>query len=267
MSIKLIVSDVDGTLIDVHEKLSDNFRKLVELVKNNDCNLTIASGRCYDQLELFVKELGIKLPVIINNGGGCVADGKLIWDNVIDYRYIKDAILKADELEMAIVTSDSYTDKAYRHNPYIQNQIDKFGRYSEILRPELDHEWEELRVQKLLIIDPQKPGRIDEVLIYLEPYKELLNIVRYNDRSVDVMLKESNKANGVKRVAEILDLDVNDVMAIGDAKNDMEMISLVGMGVAVANADSELKKIANYVCDGENASGVFEAIEKFYLQG
>ncbi len=265
MQIKLIVSDVDGTLIDVSEQPSDAFYRLAALLREHACNITLASGRCYDQIAPFVQKLNITLPVVINNGGGCVLDGKLLWNNVIDYRYIKDAILKADALDMAIVTSDWYTDKAYRHNAYIQNQIDKFGRFSQILRPTLDHEWEALNVQKLLIIDPQRPGRIDEVLPYFEPYRDVLNIVRYDDRSADIMLKVSNKAAGVARVAAMLDIPTEQIMAIGDAKNDMEMLALVGMGVAVSNADAQLKAIANHVCSAPYASGVQEAVETFYL--
>ncbi len=265
MEIKLIVSDVDGTLIDVTESFSPDFYSLVDTIKTNKCNITLASGRCYGQLEKFVSALGVDLPVIINNGAGCVKNGELIWENVISHNYIKQAILKADELDMAIIISDGYTDRVYRHNAYIQNQIDKFDRYQETLTPRTDDEWKNLHAQKLLIIDPKKPGSIDDIIKLLQPYADELNIVRYNDRSVDVMLKNSSKANGVARLSELLKVDVENVMAVGDERNDIEMIDLVGLGVAVSNADQSLKSRADYICIGANAKGVLEAIEKFYL--
>ena len=146
---------------------------------------------------------------------------------------------------------------------YIQRQIEKFGRYNRFHIP-LEHEWEDLKIQKLLLIDPEKPGRIDEVLKHLEPYKEHLNIVQYDARSADIMAKDSNKAMGIINVAKALQIELANVMAVGDAQNDIEMIQQVGQGVAVANAKDELKQHADYVCENNNAAGVLEAVNKFY---
>lgn len=266
MNIDLIVSDVDGTLIDVDESLTSDFYMLTDIVKNQNIPFTIASGRCYDDLLDFIKEFDIDMPVVVNNGAGCVQNGKLLWDNKMSYRLIKDAIQFADSLDMVIITSDGLSDRAYRHNAYIQNQIDKFGRYDKFYRPEKEEDWENFNVQKLLIIDPQKPGRIDGVLEYLKPYEDELNIVRYNDRSVDIMSKQSNKAQGIINVSKILEKNIDNIMAVGDARNDIEMIKSVGFGVAVCNANVSLKEVAHYVCENNNASGVLEAVNKFYFK-
>lgn len=263
METRLIISDVDGTLIDQTEQISEAFNELCHQVKENQIPFTIASGRCYSALKSFIEYFEIDLPVVVNNGAGGVQKGKLIWSNLMDPLMLKEAILCADSLDMVIVTSDGLTDTAYRHNAYIQNQINKFGRYNRFYIP-LEHEWKDLQIQKLLLIDPQKPGRIDEVLKHLEPYKDQLNIVRYDSRSADIMAKDSNKAMGIKNVAKALKIDLSHIMAVGDAKNDIEMIKEVGKGIAVANANEELKQCAYYVCENENAAGVLEAVNKFY---
>lgn len=263
MDTQLIISDVDGTLIDQTEQLSEAFNELCHHVKENQIPFTIASGRCYSALKSFIEHFDIQLPVVVNNGAGGVQKGELIWSNLMDPLILKEAILCADNLDMVIVTSDGLTDTAYRHNAYIQNQINKFGRYNRFHIP-LESEWKDLQIQKLLLIDPQKPGRIDEVLKHLEPYKDQLNIVKYDSRSADIMAKDSNKAMGIKNVAKALQLDLTHIMAIGDAKNDIEMIKEVGKGIAVANAHEELKQYAYYVCENKNAAGVLEAVNKFY---
>lgn len=263
MDTQLIISDVDGTLIDQTEQISEAFSELSDKVRKHKIPFTIASGRCYDQLKAFIEHFDIHLPVVVNNGAGAVQDGKLIWSNLVDPMMLKEAMLCADQMDMVIVTSDGLTDIAYRHNAYIQNQIEKFGRFNRFHIP-LEHEWKELKIQKLLLIDPQKPGRIDKVLKCLEPYKEYLNIVQYDARSADIMAKDSNKAMGIIQVAKALNIDLEHIMAIGDAKNDVEMIKQVGKGIAVANAHEELKKHAYYVCENKNAAGVLEAVNKFY---
>lgn len=263
METRLIISDVDGTLIDNTEELTGAFHELCRSVKENQIPFTIASGRCYSELKLFIEHFNIHLPVVVNNGAGGIQEGKLIWSNLIDPLMLKQAMLCADSMDMVIVTSDGLTDTAYRHNAYIQNQIDKFGRYNRFYIP-LEHEWKDLEIQKLLLIDPQKPGRIDEVLKHLEPYKDQLNIVRYDGRSADIMAKTSNKAMGIQNVAKALQIDLQSIMAVGDAKNDIEMIKQVGKGIAVGNANEELKQYAYYLCENKNAAGVLEAVNKFY---
>lgn len=265
MDTKLIISDVDGTLIDKTEEISQAFNELSDIVRTNKIPFTIASGRCYKELKMFIEHFDIQLPVIVNNGAGGVKNGELIWSNLIDPFMLKEAMLCADRMDMVIVTSDGLMDTAYRHNAYIQNQIEKFGRYNRFHIP-LESEWKDLKIQKLLLIDPQKPGRIDEVLKHLEPYKEHLNIVRYDARSADIMTKDSTKAKGILKVARSLQVELENVMALGDARNDMEMIQQVGKGIAVGNANEELKKHAYYVCENENSAGVLEAVNKFYLK-
>ena len=263
MDTQLIISDVDGTLIDQTEERSQAFYELSKEVKAQKIPFTIASGRCYSELKAFIDHFNIQLPVIVNNGAGGVQNGKLIWSNLVDPFMVKEAMLCADRMDMVIVTSDGLTDIAYRHNAYIQKQIEKFGRYNRFHIP-LEHEWKALKIQKLLLIDPQKPGRIDEVLKYLEPYKDHLNIVKYDERSADIMAKDSNKAQGIMNVAKALQIELAHVMAVGDAQNDIEMIKQVGQGVAVANAKDELKQYADYICENKNAAGVLEAVNKFY---
>lgn len=265
MGIKLIVSDVDGTLIDGTEKTGESFDRLSKIIFDNRLPFTLASGRCYSELIRFKNGLNISLPIIFNNGAAARNNKEFLWQNAMESMIIKPAIIRANELDMVIISSEGDSETAYRHNEYIQNQIDRFGRYNRFYIP-LEHEWKDLKIQKVLFTDPQKNGRIDEVLSLLAPYKEQLNIVRYNARSADVMAKNSSKAIATLELAKYMNISLSEVMAIGDSMNDIEMLREVGLGVAVANADDELKLGADYVCENDNVDGVIEAIERFILE-
>ena len=77
----------------------------------------------------------------------------------------------------------------------------------------------------------------------------------------------SSKGAGLKWLLDDLGLDPAQVMAIGDGDNDIEMLQLVGLGVAMANATDALKQVADYVVNSNEADGVAEAIERFILTG
>lgn len=260
--IKLVVCDVDGTLINQSETITESLNTLRDYIAAKEIPFTLASGRCMSMLKDFIELLNIRMPVIANNGATAIIGDGALWDDYIDPMKLKPAILSANDMDMVIIMGDGRSEVAYRHNAYIQNQIEKFGRYNHFHIP-LDSEWPNLKLQKTLIIDPEKPGKIDKVIELLKPNESELNIVRYNDRSVDIMPKMASKGQALDRLTKHLGINMSEVMTIGNDKNDIEMIRAAGIGVAVGNASDDLKKEADYVCEAENALGVLEALNHF----
>ena len=102
---------------------------------------------------------------------------------------------------------------------------------------------------------------------HLDVYKRQgeYSFFQYQQFSMEIVAEGCSKASGLKTLLDYLKVAPGEVMAIGDHTNDIEVLSMVGMGVAVANAQEEVKKIANYVTEKERAEGVEEAIRKFVL--
>lgn len=255
---------MDGTLIDRSERITPIFNELAELIQQHEIRFTIASGRCLDQVQIYIDTLGIAEPVIINNGAGARQSGVPLWDIYMNPMAVKKAILKADEMDMAIFMCTGDSETVYRHNAYIQREIDVFGRYNHFYIP-LESEWPALKLEKLMITDPEKPGRLDRILPFFSAHSEELTVVQYDARHLDVMAKGVGKEKAVKRLAEHLNIPLSDVMAIGDSDNDLEMLLEVGTGVAVGNAKEHLKEFADFVCEASNTNGVIEAIRRFFV--
>ncbi|RSJ19094.1 Sugar phosphatase YidA [Streptococcus sp. BCA20] len=81
----------------------------------------------------------------------------------------------------------------------------------------------------------------------------------------EAMPKGTTKATALKQLAQHLEIKPQEIMALGDANNDIEMIQFAGLGVAMGNSSNYVKKLANYVTDTNDANGVATAIEKFIL--
>ena len=84
---------------------------------------------------------------------------------------------------------------------------------------------------------------------------------------MEIVADNCSKATGVERLIQLMHCSKEEVMAIGDHTNDIEVLQLAGIGVAVANAVPELKAVAQYVTQEERANGVAEAIERFVVKG
>ena len=86
---------------------------------------------------------------------------------------------------------------------------------------------------------------------------------RYTNKSVEIVNKDSTKASALRILAQHLEIDLKDIMAIGDHQNDIETLTEAGIGVAVGNATDEAKNSADFVAEGRCIDGVAEAVEKY----
>jgi len=85
--------------------------------------------------------------------------------------------------------------------------------------------------------------------------------------AIHIKSKKINKGIGLKRIAQMMCIDAQDFVAIGDSPNDIEMIKAAGLGVAVGNAHPDLKKVAGMVTKGEYGAGVEEAVGELRRRG
>lgn len=259
---KLILCDIDGTLIDSTQAVTPAFEELRKLITEHHLCFSLASARSLELQQMYVDALDIKGPLLINNGAGARENGKVIWDEFLPPLCVKEAVLEANKRDMAIFFCWGDHETVYRHNAYIQREIDLYNRYNHFYIP-LASEWPSLKLERVMITDPEKNGRVDEIIPFLKPYEDQLQIVRNDARHLDIMKKGITKGSSIKRLAEYLHIELGDIMAIGDGINDMEMIRMVGTGAAVGNACEELKQIADYVCEANNTYGVIEAVRRF----
>ena len=259
---KMILCDVDGTLIDSSEKITPDFDELKALICGNDLRFSLATGRSLELIDMYMKKLEITEAVLINNGAGARQNGRVLWDEFLPPLCVKEAVKAADRMDMAVFMCYGDYETAYRHNAYIQREIDVFGRYNHFYIP-LESEWGSLKLERVMLTDPKKPGNIEALLPYLEPYRDQLEIIQYDDRHIDVMKKGVSKGRALCRLAEELGLSLDEIMVIGDGVNDLEMIREAGIGVAVGNASPLLKENADYVCRESNTKGVIETVRRF----
>jgi len=264
MAVKLVVSDIDGTLVGKDEVLSSAIDELDDLLRRYRIKFTLASGRTAPMMAEFTKRLHITLPTVVCNGSGAYRQGQFIWNDFLNSMEMKPAIDFADSLDLAIIISNGDCEAAYRRNAYIQRHIDKFGKWNNIYHPS-EAEFSAAKIQKLLIIDPLYPGRIDSVIEKLDVATGSFSIVRYDARGIEIMSSGSSKGSAIRRLAGYLGVDLRDVLAIGNEINDIDMLKNAGIGAAVANSADELKQCADYVCVNEDIYGVIEAVRRFCL--
>ena len=259
--IKMVVSDVDGTIMDESEKMPVEIDSLRDLIKEKKILFTIASGREYTQVRELEKRLDIRLPIIICNGTAARTENEFIWCDSIPNETVLEICRKADEWDMSVILSLPDNEYAIRKTPFVLETIETYGRFGNIL-PIEELEKGTFKVQKILLIEKKREDICRKMAKFLKQYEGQLSVVDYGS-SFDIVPKDCTKASGMQRLLKILNISSEEVMAVGDSYNDLEMLESAKVGAAVNNAADELKKKADYVCDGKYICGVMEAIQRF----
>lgn len=264
--IRLVVTDVDGTIVGKDEVLHKAMADYVKGLAEKGINYTIATGRVDGLVKEYVDRMDIKLPYVACNGGTIVRQGKILERKTIPLKAVREVIEMADRMEMSVMYSVDGAETAYRLTPYVKEQQEKYGRYME---PSgfTDEQWESLAVDKVIVMAKVRDGSLDAIEALCRKLVPVIGYKRYANKAIDILNPEATKEKGVKNLADRLGVPMSQVLFVGDDLNDVMCLKEAGIGAAVANAQDSAKEAADYVTEKPCFEGVMEAIEKFVVKG
>ncbi len=264
MDIRMIVSDIDGTLVDGDERLAQSLLDAARRLREKQIPFTLATGRSFALTYPFVEKLAIVAPYVTCNGA-CLFQGKTcVQAHTFSIAPVLHLLRRADQYGMTVTVSDAYEEMPVRVTPYVEKQ----RSLGERLTRQIDLDSASLasdRYVKVMIFDQERSENLARLSEDIEPYRDLYAITRFSNRAIELGPPGITKASGVYALAAWMDIPLEKVMALGDYVNDVEMLSLVGCGVAVGNALDAVKAAARHVVSGSCGDGVAEAINAFCL--
>ncbi|CUP01549.1 MULTISPECIES: HAD family hydrolase [Hungatella] len=260
--IKLVVSDIDGTIIEGREPFPEILTKAVKRLADCGIDFTFASGRLPCRIEPYMEMLGVKAPVIACNGT-LLYDGKRV---ISSHRFrlglLHPMIDKALERDMTVLYAVEGTEYCIQETEVVKRKRRERGAYHEIRKIQ-ETEWESLLVDKVNIMDErERIGDLEDEVCVL---RKEVSVTHYGQQGLEIVKAGYSKATGLREIAEYLGIELSEIMTVGDNENDNDFLRISGIGVAVANAEPETKKCADYVTAAAGAAGVVEAINRFCL--
>ena len=262
---KLIAIDMDGTLLREDKTISDRTKKAIQMAHEKGVKVVLASGRPIEGLERYLKELNLcsDEDYVLSYNGSVV-------QNVGTREVIAQSALKGKDLKYLYELAQKLgvNIHAFSKEGCITPKINEYslveGRINGIDVKEVDYDTIDMDedIIKIMMVDPEEI--LEEAIKNLPPeVYEAYTVVRSAPFFLEFLNKASGKAVGVKALSEHLDIQREEVMCIGDAGNDLDMIEFAGLGVAMGNAFEEVKKAADYITASNEEDGVAEVIEKF----
>lgn len=259
--IKMVVTDIDGTIYSPETGISQAVKSCVKELTNNGIYVAIATGRSFSSTKSIADELGIQCPLICYQGGlinsyeGEILDVKYLNEDIAR-EIVKD--LRSRGIHMNVYIEDVlYVEN---DNDYIKAYVgDKGIDYFKVNSfDELDFS----KLNKVLAID-HDTQLIENLIKELQEKYPQIYVVKSTNIFCEIANKEATKGNAIKFLANKLGFTEKEVLAIGDQNNDIEMVKTAGVGVAMGNGTAEIKAIANYVTDSVKEDGFVKAINKF----
>ena len=259
--IRLVVSDLDGTLLSPDHLLTESVKEAVQRFVRSGGLFTIATGRFGLTAKSVVEELDIDIPYILCNGA-VIADRHRVREAVLlELAELAPLLEEADRRDVTVMLFDEDGVSALRRTPDVERFEYKEKIGCRIIDPASGH-WKNGSVQKVLLIGDMK--KIRSIWnSHSAGFRQTYSTIQSEDDYFEIIPANQSKGEALKKLARMLNVDRSEVMAIGNQLNDLDMIRNAGIGVAVANSHDDLKKYATYVCARSYGDGVVEAMDKF----
>ncbi|MBN8201592.1 Cof-type HAD-IIB family hydrolase [Bacillus sp. NTK034] len=255
MSEKFIVFDIDGTLLTTEMKFLDSTKQALVALKEKGHYICIATGRDYVSAKSIVDELEIDTYVLCNGSIGYVRH-ELRHEVMLSKESIKKLIEIATENNDQVVFQTSNGLKRHFKEP--GESLTKAYESLGWTIPDFDEMyWKQNQIIQAMLFC--KPEDLQKYAI-----KEF-RYVSWHKFGLDVIPKEGSKAKTILIIAEENGFKREDIIFFGDGMNDIELMELSGMGVAMGNAATEVKGKADLITDSCNEHGIYNALKSMSL--
>ena len=242
--IKLIASDMDGTLLDQNGQVPPETFGLILALRERGVRFVASSGRRYDRLCDFFSPVKDRMDFVASNGAQVFADGVQIDREVYSHlaiRRLAKTVAMFPNMHLALFD---------RTKSYLLDDEDRFVREVDKDLPNVERIYELPSPQVSIIkasIFCDDGNVMDNAYVLQRELGGLFTFAPSGSSYIDVMQPGISKASGIAQVMEHHGIDASEVMAFGDAMNDYEIIRFVGTGCAMANGRPALRAVADRV--------------------
>lgn len=257
--VRLVASDMDYTLLADDGSMPEGMPERIRALEDSGALFAAASGRPLYTLRDMFPGLWDHMAFITDNGAGVVCGEDVVFKSIID----PDIVQRLTEftlghgygipticgLEACYVRRqdrghDAFFRTFYHNIEYVDS---------------LDHLPVEVNKYTLFFPEANSAAMLDEV--YAPAFGEGLSLTCGGDVWLDIMNEGVTKATGIERLCAYPGISVDDVIALGDTDNDSEMLSSVGHGYLMANAEKRMERYAAFRAPSNNDRGVAQVID------
>lgn len=258
----IYICDLDGTLLDSNKRLPEDFKETLELIKKNNDMFFIASGRSYEDVCKYYKDIDYPINAICDNGAEVYIDGVSRYQKHLIDSDSKKIIDKYLELDFGILML-STSNQTYRIMPTNYDTNDDEMMKEFYLKSIEVKSYKEIESPILKIAIGTNKGANDYLYNdYTDLVLEATHPVVSGFGWIDFVHNTVNKGTGINHMLELLGLDSNDAYCFGDYLNDITMVDCSKHTFAMKNSHQTILDLFDEVIDSNDNWGVTKKIKE-----
>lgn len=246
MRYKMLVLDIDGTLVDHENKLQDYTKTMITSIKD-DVKVVIASARGYYAIKPLLIELGLdeddQYVIAFNGSLITTGQGNVLFDQCLDKASIKTLL--------AFIKSTDIPLKVYLYHDEGRDDVEKI---------DVDRYLDEYKIYKV-VADGKSEDILRVKMMMDDDIKARFEITSSLLTRFEAVRNGFTKVSAIKKLSKHLNIRQDEIVAVGDGENDIAMIEYAGVGVAMANSQKEVLKSADMITKDNDHDGVGEVID------
>ena len=266
ISYKLIMSDLDGTLLNSKNTISPfNKRIIGKIYQDFNIPFVIASGRSIQSIEIFQKRLNIKGPIVAF-GGTYIKDGeKDLYSHGIEIETISAIIdfLKKEDIETFIFAQDGwYLNKMNSWYDYeiSFSLVPGIAKRFELVLNYLKRN--NIKIFKLLCLENDKVKITKTKYLLEKKFSNFVDIYQSNSNNIEIMPKNVDKGSSIDVLCKYYNISSKEIIAFGDYLNDLKMMKKAGCSVAPSNSLDIVKASSNIIGPSNDEDCVGKVLER-----
>ena len=287
---KLIAIDLDGTMLNSYGMVTENTKNTIKEIEKQGIEVIIASGRPIDSIKEIAKEIESKNYFIAGNGAIIydIKNDEIIYEKTLSKEKVLEIIKICEEnsisynvyTEKEILATSLKYNVLYYHKENLKKEENKKTKINIVKNMyEYIKNKEDARYLKITICDESKTV-FNSIIRKLKELKEIeiLEVSHMARKTIrqgteefsisyyytEISEENVDKWNAIEFLIEKLNINKNEIMAIGDNSNDKNMIENAGLGIAMKQSSPNVINIADEVTDGNNEEGVAKILQKYY---
>lgn len=273
--IKMVGLDLDGTLLSEKKELLPYTMDVLRRALDSGIVVLVATGRPWMGVPEELRKFPGMRYALTSNGARVIDTdtGEILEEHLLPPELAKKTLEicgKYDTLQEVYFDGQGYAEadkmahvEKYHRNPNMWEYFRTTRKPVEDLFGMIDRENRGLDKVQALFADMEERKKAWKDLEAVRGL-ELVGSLKYN---IEINAAGVNKGTGLVRLGKLLGIKREEIMACGDGDNDTVMLSEVGFGVAMANAEEQVKAAADYITESNDEEGAAKAIEKFALRG
>ncbi len=271
MSIRMIATDMDGTLLDGQGQLDlPRLTTIFDELEKRDIRFVVATGNEIGRMRiLFGPELTNRITFVVANGAR-IFEGE---DKIVEKHW--DSHLVQNVLEYFAGRERNYHLVANLQNgPHTLEGMD-FPIVDRIMTEEMAKEFyqqihflndfqeldKEAVIKMSIVVDEEQTSSVTQRIN--QDFAGRLNAVTSGYGAIDLLPRGIHKGWGLCSLMERWKIEADQIMAFGDSENDLEMLELAGYSFAMENGEEKVKRMAKYIAPSNNEAGVLQVLEQY----